>query len=110
MAEKFAFEAKPPRGRTKGFVMSGDHRVKIQNANILNRLIECAEGKLELTKTQASVGLGLLKKVFPDLQSVELGNPEGEEFKVKATIERIIIDPANPDSAGVSTASATKPL
>jgi hypothetical protein len=43
-------------------------------------------------------------------QQVDIGNVEGEEFKVKATIERIIIDPANPDSAGVSTASATKPL
>ena len=51
--------------------MSDDHRVKIQNSNILNALIEHVEGKREMSATQVSAGLGLLRKVLPDLASVE---------------------------------------
>ena len=59
------------RGRKPGFVMSADHRAKIQNSNILNALIEHAEGKREMSSTQVTAALGLLKKALPDLQAVE---------------------------------------
>lgn len=63
------------RGR-KPFVMSDDHRVKIANSNILNRLISCGEGKTKLEQSEITVGLGLLKKVLPDLSAVTLsGDP-----------------------------------
>lgn len=55
------------RGRTSGFVMSDDHRVKIQNSNILSCLIQHVEGNREMSATQVTAGLGLLKKVLPDL-------------------------------------------
>lgn len=65
------------RGRKPGFRMSDEHRVKIQNSNILNALIEHVEGKREMTGTQVSAGIGLLKKVLPDLSTVTLeGNPD----------------------------------
>lgn len=60
------------RGRAAGFTMPESHRVKIQNSNILNALIEHAEGRREMSASQVTAGLGLLKKVLPDLQSVEL--------------------------------------
>jgi hypothetical protein len=59
------------RGRTPGFTMSHEHRVKIQNSNILNALIEHAQGERAMTATQVTAGLGLLKKALPDLTSVE---------------------------------------
>jgi len=52
--------------------MPESHRVKIQNSNILNALIEHAEGVREMSSSQVTAGLGLLKKVMPDLQAVEL--------------------------------------
>ena len=55
------------RGRKPGFTMSHDHRVKIQNSNILNALIEHVEGRREMSSTQVSAGLGLLRKILPDL-------------------------------------------
>ena len=65
------------RGRKPGFRMSDAHRVKIQNSNILNALIEHVEGKREMTGTQVTAGLGLLKKVLPDLSTVTVeGNPD----------------------------------
>jgi len=49
--------------------MSDEHRVKIQNSNILNALIEHVQGEREMSATQVSAGLGLLRKVMPDLAS-----------------------------------------
>jgi len=47
--------------------MDDSHRVKIQNSNILNALVEHVEGKREMSSTQVSAGIALLKKVLPDL-------------------------------------------
>lgn len=52
--------------------MSEAHRVKIQNSNILNALIEHIEGTREMSATQVSAGLGLLRKVLPDLSQAEI--------------------------------------
>jgi hypothetical protein len=59
------------RGRKPGFVMTDEHRGKIQNSNILKALIEHIEGKREMSATQVSAGLGLLRKVLPDLSSTD---------------------------------------
>lgn len=68
---------KAKRGRSPGFKMTEEHRNKIRNSHILNHLIECAEGEREMTSTQAQVGLGLLKKVMPDMTAAEIGGPDG---------------------------------
>ena len=51
--------------------LSQDHRDKIRNSNILNALIEHVEGRREMSSSQVSAGVALLKKVMPDLSSVE---------------------------------------
>jgi hypothetical protein len=65
------------RGRQPGFRMSDEHRVKIQNSNILNALIEHAVGKRKMSATQVNAGLGLLKKVLPDLSAMALTGGDG---------------------------------
>jgi hypothetical protein len=75
--------------------MSHEHRVKIQNSNILNALIEHVEGKREMSASQVSAGLGLLKKALPDLSTVEhMGDADNP---IVHRIERLIVDPANPN-------------
>jgi hypothetical protein len=64
------------RGRTAGFQMSNEHRVKIQNSNILNALVEHVEGKREMSATQVQAGLGLLKKIMPDLATTTIQGDE----------------------------------
>jgi hypothetical protein len=82
------------RGRKPGFVMSDAHRVKIQNSNILNALIEHVDGKREMSATQVSAGLGLLKKVLPDLAAVTIeGTGKNGEF-----VTRIITELVRPPS------------
>jgi len=78
------------RGRKPGFIMSDEHRVKIQNSNILNALIEHVEGKREMSATQVSAGLGLLRKVLPDMTAVE---HSGE-----IVTSKVIRAPAVPDN------------
>lgn len=60
------------RGRKPGFQMGEEHRLKIQNSNILSVLLDHVEGKREMSATQVSAGLGLLRKVMPDLSSAEI--------------------------------------
>lgn len=55
------------RGRAPGFRMDDSHRVKIQNSNILNALIEHVEGRREMSSTQVTAGVALIKKILPDL-------------------------------------------
>ena len=58
--------------------MSNEHRDKIQKSNVLNALIEHAEGKREMSPSQVTAGLGLLKKCLPDLQNVQItGEDDG---------------------------------
>lgn len=67
-----------PRGRQPGFRMSNEHRVKIQNSNILHALIEHVEGVREMSSTQVTAGIALLKKVLPDLAATADMGEAGE--------------------------------
>ncbi len=59
------------RGREPGVKLTDEHRSKIQNSQILNRLIAHVEGKCDLSATQITAGLGLLRKALPDLTSAD---------------------------------------
>lgn len=88
------------RGRKPGFRMSNEHRVKIQNSNILNALIEHVGGKREMSATQVSAGLGLLKKVLPDLAASADADEAGVLESLPSRVELVALTPnANsPDS------------
>ena len=66
------------RGRTAGFRMPEEHRVKIQNSNVLNALVEHVEGRREMSATQVSAGLGLLRKVMPDLAATAIDHASSD--------------------------------
>jgi hypothetical protein len=83
------------RGRKPGFRMSDEHRVKIQNSNILNALIEHATGEREMSATQVSAGLGLLKKVMPDLAATTISGDEENPLTLIHKIERVIVRPSD---------------
>ena len=78
-----------PRGRAPGFRMDDSHRVKIQNSNILNALIEHVEGRREMSGTQVSAGVALLKKVLPDMIYNQHGGDD--DNPIRHVIERRIV-------------------
>ena len=71
------------RGRTN-YSMGNEHREKIRNSNILNALIEHVEGVREMSATQVSAGLGLLKKVMPDLAASADVDDQGQLKPIKS--------------------------
>lgn len=78
------------RGRSPGFMMTDEHRSKIGNSKILNNLIEHIEGKRDMTSTQVTAGLGLLKKVMPDMQAIDFdGKMEHEVSSIEKLMEII---------------------
>lgn len=83
------------RGRKPGFVMSEEHRSKIANSQVLNRLIDHAEGKIDLTATQVNAINILLKKVMPDLQAVQ--HQGDQDNPIIHEIRRKIVRPDNPN-------------
>jgi hypothetical protein len=58
-------------GRQPGFTMSDEHRRKLQNSGILSALVEHVKGEREMSATQVTAGVALLKKFMPDLQAVQ---------------------------------------
>ena len=56
--------------------MGDEHRTKIANSQILKCLIEHTEGTREMSATQVSAGLGLLRKVMPDLATTTIQGDE----------------------------------
>lgn len=90
-AEAVAQETKRGRGRSP-YRMSEAHRDKIRNSNILNYMIEHVCGNREMSSTQVTAGLGLLKKALPDLQAVTVsGEEDGEPISIIARIERVLV-------------------
>lgn len=51
-------------------------RAKIQTSQLVNRLQNHVDGKVELSSTQVTVALGLLKKALPDLASTQISGDE----------------------------------
>ncbi len=80
-------------GRPMGRRHQDDIRAKIQAGQLVKRLLDHALGEVEMTTTQIQAARILLDKSVPNLQSVEVGNHEGETFK---TENRWIVDVVRP--------------
>jgi hypothetical protein len=59
------------RGGSLDMAWEEETRKKIQTSQILNRLIGHVNGDVKLEASQVTAGLGLLKKILPDLSQSE---------------------------------------
>ena len=57
--------------RTRKVRHDAETRQKIQTSQLVNRLTDHVFGRAEMSKTQVTAALGLLKKSLPDLATVE---------------------------------------
>ena len=89
------------RGRPPGFIMTDEHRKKISDSNILTYLIQHVEGTRNMSATQVSAGIALLRKIMPDLAATELSGPDGGP--IHQAMELTVVDPQNESSEGVPT-------
>jgi hypothetical protein len=66
------------RSAVKPGTMPQEWRDRIKASMLINRLTEHANGSVEMTSTQVTAALGLLKKAVPDLAAVQIsGDPSG---------------------------------
>jgi len=70
--------------------LSHEHRLKIQTSQLINRLTEFVNSKIELTPAQVTAALGLLKKSLPDLQAVELSTDPQKPLEFTDVTSRIL--------------------
>lgn len=67
-------------------------RAKIKTSQIINRLTGHVLDGLELSPSQVSAGLGLLRKTLPDLSTVEQTGKDGGAINMHHTVEQVIVD------------------
>jgi hypothetical protein len=77
----------------------GPERRKIQASGILDALIKYAQGEGQMSASQVTAALGLLKKALPDLKPSALPDESknadrGDTAPPKRKIEYRIVDPA----------------
>jgi len=69
--------------------MGPEHRTKIANSKILKRLIGHVEGTEDMSSSQVAAGLGLLRKVMPDMTETMLKGSEDEPLVHKVLRELV---------------------
>ena len=57
--------------RTRKIRHDDETRAKIQAAQLINRMMKCVDGKVELSQSQVSCAKALLAKVLPDLSQIQ---------------------------------------
>ena len=75
--------------RPRGIACDKNTRDKIQASLLINRLMDCAEGKVDLNAQQVNSAKTLLNKVLPDLKAIEVTGAEGESLLKGITLERV---------------------
>lgn len=66
-------------------------REKIQSALIVNRLEDHILNGLEMTKSQVSAALGLLKKCVPDLTTMTVAGDDENPLTMVHKVERVLV-------------------
>lgn len=60
-----------------------EYRAKIDTNTITNSLIGHIKGEVEMTSTQVTAALGLLRKCLPDLAALTINNDADSPFLIK---------------------------
>jgi hypothetical protein len=78
-------------------------RAAIQTTQLVKRLQDFALGQegVEIDTGRLKAIEVLLRKALPDLSAVSIGGDDENPVNVLHRIERVIVDPANPDRAGL---------
>jgi hypothetical protein len=62
-------------------------RARIKAGGIAKRLEDHIVGKVQMSNSQVSAALGLLKKVVPDISAIEHSGPDGGPIETKNKLD-----------------------
>jgi hypothetical protein len=91
--------------RSKKIRHDQETRLKIQASQIINRLTNHVLGNIELSSTQVTAALGLLRKAIPDLAAVQ----HSGQIEVKRASE-MTDDELSTIASGRGESAATSPI
>ena len=63
-----------------------DARRKIQTARLIERLSRHVLGEIEVSSSQVSAGLGLLRKTLPELTAAQVAGANGAVLAITVTL------------------------
>jgi hypothetical protein len=78
--------------RTRAGDRFSSERRKIRASSILDALIEYAEGRRDMSSSQVSAALGLLKKALPDLSTESPSDEIDRDAEGRSTLENDLIE------------------
>lgn len=69
-----------------------DERTKqrIKASQLLNRLMQCAKGEVDMSQTQVNAARVFIGKFVPDLKAIELTGKDGEAIKFQEVVRRVV--------------------
>lgn len=67
--------------RTRRIVCDENTRLKIQASQIINRLTNHILGEVEMSPSQVTAALGLLRKTLPDLAAQHVTSEDGKTLE-----------------------------
>ena len=76
-------------------------RARIQESMIENRLVDHVHGRIEMSATQVTAALGLLRKVVPDLAAVQHSGSIGLS-KAEELPDAVLADIATGSGEGIA--------
>jgi len=76
--------------RKRKTLLTSEWKARINVANMMRRLLDHFEGKVELTRTQISAAKIVLAKLVPDLSKSELTGADGEPLFGQPSREELI--------------------
>lgn len=74
--------------RTRKIFHDSETRARIKASQLINSLSNHVFGKNEMVPSQVTAGLGLLRKVLPDLSNTEVTGKDGKDLIPEATDEQ----------------------
>jgi hypothetical protein len=75
--------------------LTEEWKQKIQASNLITHLGKCAVGEIEMTSQQIKAAEILLKKVMPDLKSVDMAGEINGNLAINTITRRIINERTN---------------
>ena len=84
--------------RTNTYKLDVKWKERIRIGVIMDRLIKCIHGELEMTPAQLKAADLVLKKVVPDLARTELTGDEENPIQTINTIKIEYVDPKHSDA------------
>ena len=89
---------KVPRGGRRGIKLSEKHKDQVKATNLMNRIKDAADGKVEMTSNQIRAAELYLSKTVPSLSAVEQTNIDEADSmttdQLMATLKMMLDNPA----------------